>query len=68
MLVIDNLTVEQVLTVPEVVDALEHAHKALSTGDRSMHPTTGYSRRVTARTMALNFQKAATPRTTLSRR
>ena len=33
MLVIDNLTVEQVLTVPEVVDALEHAHKALSTGD-----------------------------------
>jgi alanine dehydrogenase len=33
MLVIDNLTVEQVLTVPEVVDALEHGHKALSTGD-----------------------------------
>ena len=33
MLVIDNLTVEQVLTAPEVVDALEHAHKALSTGD-----------------------------------
>ena len=33
MLVIDNLTVEQVLTVPEVVDALERAHKALSTGD-----------------------------------
>jgi len=33
MLVIDNLTVEQVLTVLEVVDALEHAHEALSTGD-----------------------------------
>ena len=33
MLVIDNPTVEQVLTVPEVIDALEHCHRALASGD-----------------------------------
>lgn len=33
MLVIDNPTVEQVLTVPEVIDALDHCHRALSSGD-----------------------------------
>jgi len=33
MLIIDNPTVEQVLTVPEVIDALDHCHRALASGD-----------------------------------
>jgi ornithine cyclodeaminase/alanine dehydrogenase-like protein (mu-crystallin family) len=33
MLVVDNPTVEQVLTVPEVIDALEECHRALASGE-----------------------------------
>jgi alanine dehydrogenase len=33
MLVIDNPTVEKVLTVPEILDALEGCHRGLSSGD-----------------------------------
>ena len=33
MLVIDNPTVEQVLTVSEIIDALEHCQRALASGD-----------------------------------
>ena len=33
MLIIDNPTVEKVLTVPEVLDALDHCHRALASGD-----------------------------------
>jgi ornithine cyclodeaminase/alanine dehydrogenase-like protein (mu-crystallin family) len=33
VLVIDNPTVEKVLTVPEVIDALEECHRALSNGE-----------------------------------
>jgi alanine dehydrogenase len=33
MLVIDNPTVEQVLTVPDVIEALDHCHRALASGD-----------------------------------
>jgi alanine dehydrogenase len=33
MLVIDNPTVEQVLTVSEIIDALDHCHRALASGD-----------------------------------
>jgi hypothetical protein len=33
MLVIDNPIVEQVLTVPDVIEALDHCHRALATGD-----------------------------------
>lgn len=33
MLVIDNPTVEQVLTVPEVIDALDHCHREFALGN-----------------------------------
>lgn len=33
MLIIDNPTIEKMLRVPDVIEALEHAHRGLSSGD-----------------------------------
>ena len=38
MLIIDNPTVEQVLTAPEVIDALEECHRALASGQAVNSP------------------------------
>ena len=67
MLVIDNLTVEQVLTVPEVVDALEHAHKALSTGDAINAPNYRVFTPRDGKDYGPKFPEGGNPRTTLSR-